>query len=125
NFAMQNGFACADSFAQFMGADFDSDGDGRIDSRALRFRRRESEAAYVQRIVTTLRPTIRDANFHFFREARSYDYIQSDDVHPTFTGDTVNLGTFGGSGSGESGPRFPLDRYHHGKTSIWKRFGHE
>ena len=33
NFAAQYGFACADSFAQYMGADYDSNGDGQIDSR--------------------------------------------------------------------------------------------
>src|SRR5678816_435083 len=37
NFAAQNGFACADSFAQYMGADYDSNNDGQIDSDALRY----------------------------------------------------------------------------------------
>ena len=31
----------------------------------------------------------------------SYDYIQSDDTHPTYTGGTVTAGLFGGTiGSG-------------------------
>ena len=47
NFAAQYGFACADSFAQYMGADYDSNGDGQIDSEALRYVQGESEAAYV------------------------------------------------------------------------------
>ena len=42
NFAAQNGFACADSFAQYMGADYDSNGDGQIDSDALRYVQGES-----------------------------------------------------------------------------------
>ena len=37
NLAAQHGFACADSFAQYMGADYDSNGDGQIDSDALRY----------------------------------------------------------------------------------------
>src|SRR5499433_2870295 len=32
NYANQYGFQCADSFAQFMGADYDSNNDGQIDS---------------------------------------------------------------------------------------------
>ena len=32
DFARQNGFQCADSFAQYMGADFDTNGDGLVDS---------------------------------------------------------------------------------------------
>ena len=47
NLAEQRGFACADSFAQYMGADYDSNGDGLIDSEALRYVSGESEAAYV------------------------------------------------------------------------------
>ena len=65
NLAEQRGFACADSFAQYMGADYDSNADGQIDSDALRYVSGESEAAYVQKITVTLRSTIRDANTHF------------------------------------------------------------
>lgn len=36
-YARQKGFKCGDSFAQFMGADYDSNGDGKIDSDALRY----------------------------------------------------------------------------------------
>src|SRR6185369_11141035 len=62
NFAAQNGFACADSFAEFMGADYDSNGDGQIDSDALRYIQGESENDYVNRLTVTLRSTVRDAN---------------------------------------------------------------
>ena len=44
NFANTYGFACADSFAQYMGADYDSNGDGQIDSEALRYVQGESES---------------------------------------------------------------------------------
>jgi hypothetical protein len=67
----QNGFACADSFAQYMGADYDANGDGQIDSDATRYVQGESESAYVTRITSTLRSTIRDANVHFVTPARA------------------------------------------------------
>lgn len=125
NLARLNGFKCADTFAEFMGSDYDSNDDGRIDSRALRFRKKESEESYVHRITTTLRPTLRDADSHFFRAATSFDYIQSDDTHPTYTGGTVYLGALGGSANGSSPPRYSADQIRHGKNRIWKKLGHE
>ncbi len=35
----------------------------------------------------------------------SYDYIQSDNTHPTYTGGTVSAGLFG-SGTGSGAPRY-------------------
>lgn len=124
-FAEQNGFECADTFAFFMGADYDSDGDGRKDSRALRWRSGETEDAYVERLGTKLRATIRDANAHFFRPGSSHDFLQSDDTHPTYEGGTVSLGLLGGSGSGTAAPRFGDDGYTRGTTVLWKKLGHE
>src|SRR5215467_14165636 len=77
NFANTYGFACADSFANYMGADYDSNGDGQVDSDALKYVQGESEDAYVNRLVVTLRSTIRDANVHLASASTSYDYIQS------------------------------------------------
>jgi lysophospholipase L1-like esterase len=121
-YARQKGFQCADNFAQYMGADYDSNGDGQIDSDALRFVPGESEASYVTRITTTLRPTIRDANAHFVDASTSYDYIQSDDTHPTYTGGTVTAGIFGGT-TGTGAPRYTS--FTGGKSPIWNRYGHE
>ncbi len=121
-YARQKGFACADSFAQYMGADFDSNGDGQVDSDALRFVPGDTEAAYVQRITVGLRSTLRDANTHFVSSSSSVDYIQSDDTHPTFTGGTVGAGLFGGS-TGSGAPRYPTITG--GKNPIWNTFGHE
>lgn len=120
--ARQKGFACADSFAQYMGADYDSNGDGQIDSDALRYIPGESEANYVARITTTLRSTLRDANTHFVSSSTSYDYIQSDDTHPTYTGGTVTAGMFGGS-TGSGAPRYTS--FTGGKSPIWNQYGHE
>lgn len=121
-YARQKGFACADSFAQYMGADYDSNGDGQIDSEALRYVPGESESSYVTRISSTLRSTLRDANAHFVSSSTSYDYIQSDDVHPTYTGGTVTAGLFGGS-TGSGAPRYTS--FSGGKSPIWNRYGHD
>ena len=45
----------------------------------------ESEASYLGRITGTLKATLRDANAHFVSASSSYDYIQSDDTHPTLS----------------------------------------
>jgi lysophospholipase L1-like esterase len=121
-YARQKGFACADNFAQYMGADYDSNGDGQVDSDALRYVAGESESSYVARITTTLRATVRDANAHFVSAGTSYDYIQSDDTHPTYTGDTVTAGLFGGT-TGSGAPRYTS--MPGGKNPIWNQYGHE
>ncbi|HWP65896.1 MAG TPA: SGNH/GDSL hydrolase family protein [Candidatus Limnocylindria bacterium] len=125
NFAAQKGFACADSFAQYMAADYDSNGDGLIDSEAIRFVPGESESAYVNKIVSTYRATIRDANTHFVSPGTSFDYIQSDNTHPTYTGATVWVGLFGGTGSGSGAPDFSDAQIVGGKNPIWNQLGHE
>jgi lysophospholipase L1-like esterase len=122
DFARQKGFKCVDSFAQYMGSDYDSNGDGQIDSEALRYVPGESEASYVTRITSTLKSTLRDANTHFVSSSSSYDYIQSDNTHPTYTGGTVSSGLFG-SGSGSGAPRYTT--FTNGKNPIWNQYGHE
>jgi lysophospholipase L1-like esterase len=125
NFASQNGFQCVDSFAQWMGADYDSNGDGQVDSVALRYQQGESEAAYVTRITTTLRSTLRDSNAHLVSAGTSYDYLQSDDTHGTYYGSaTISSGLFGG-GSGSGAPDFSNAQIVNGQNPQWNRFGHE
>jgi lysophospholipase L1-like esterase len=121
-YARQKGFQCADNFAQYMGADYDSNGDGKVDSEALRYVAGETEASYVTRLSSTLRSTIRDANTHFVSASSSYDYIQSDNTHPTYSGGTVTAGLFGGS-TGSGAPRYTS--FTNGKSPIWNQFGHE
>ena len=121
-YARQKGFQCADSFAQYMGADFDSNGDGQVDSDALRYVAGDTEASYVTRITSTLRPTLRDANTHFVSSSSSFDYIQSDDVHPTYTGGTVSAGLWGGT-TGTGAARYTS--FTNGKSPIWNAYGHE
>jgi lysophospholipase L1-like esterase len=121
-YARLKGFQCADSFAQYMGADYDSNGDGLVDAEALRYIAGESEAAYVGRVTGTLRSTLRDANTHFVSSSSSYDYIQSDDTHPTYTGGTVRAGLFGGT-TGSGAARYTS--FTNGKSPIWNQYGHE
>lgn len=121
-YARQKGFVCADNFAQYMGADYDSNGDGVIDSDGLRYVAGESEASYVARITGTLKSTIRDANAKFVSASSSFDYIQSDDTHPTYNGGTVSAGLFGGTtGSGAA----RNTSFTNGKSPIWNQYGHE
>jgi lysophospholipase L1-like esterase len=122
-FAETYGWACADSFAQYMGADYDTNGDGLVDSDALAYVSGESESAYVARITQTLRSTIRDANLKLVSPGTSYDYILSDNTHPTYSGGTVSVGLFGGTGSGTSAPNYP--NITGGKNPVWNQYGHE
>jgi lysophospholipase L1-like esterase len=126
NFARNYGFKCVDSFAQYMGADYDTNADGQVDSVALAYIPGETEAAYVTRITSTLKSTIRDSNTHYASSTTSYDYIQSDDTHPTYAGGAVSTGIWpGGTASGSSAPDLPDTAYVGGKTSYWNRYGHE
>ena len=125
NFAAQYGFACADSFAEFMGADYDSNGDGKVDTDGLRYIPGESEASYVNRITVTLRSTIRDANLHMVSSSTSYDYIQSDNTHPTYyLSDLVLAGMLGGS-TGSGAADFTDAQVVGGKNPVWNKYGHE
>jgi lysophospholipase L1-like esterase len=125
NFAAAKGFACADSFAQYMAADYDSNGDGLIDSEAIRYVQGESESAYVDKIVNTYRATLRDANTKLLTASTSADYIQSDNTHPTYSGSTIFIGLIGGSGSGSGAPQYSDAQIVGGKNPIWDRNGHD
>jgi lysophospholipase L1-like esterase len=122
NFANTYGFKCVDNFAEYMGADYDTNGDGQVDSAALKYIPGESEAAYVTRITSTLLGTLRDANFKRLSSTTTADYIQSDNTHPTFTGGTVTAGLFGGT-TGTGVARYTS--FTGGKSPIWATYGHE
>jgi hypothetical protein len=120
-YARQKGFVCVDNFAQYHAADYDSNGDGLIDSEAIKYRPGDTEAAYVTRITTTYRSTIRDANVKRITASTTYDYIQSDDIHPSYTGGNVSLSF--GTGTGSAAPRYTS--FTGGKSPIWDRYAHE
>lgn len=119
NLAAKYGFQCADSFAEYMAADYDSNGDGQIDRDALRYRAGETEADYVNRVTVTLFGTLRDSNTHFVSSSTSYDYIQSDDTHPTYYSGTVS------TGSGSGSPTFTDSQLVNGQNPEWNKWGHE
>jgi lysophospholipase L1-like esterase len=123
--AEKYGFKCADAFAEYMGADYDSNGDGQIDREALRYQSGETEAAYVTRITSTLAATLRDSNTHFVNASTSYDYLQSDDTHPTFYGTSLSVGTFGGTATGSGAPDFADSAVVDGQNTQWNKSGHE
>ena len=125
NFANTYGFQCADSFAQYMAADYDSNGDGLIDSEAIRYVQGESEDAYVTKLTTTYRATLRDANGKLLTPSSSADYIQSDNTHGTYTGSTIWIGLIGGSGSGSGAPDYTDAQIVGGKNPVWNLYGHE
>src|SRR5215470_12335283 len=125
SFANQYGFACADSFAEYMAADYDSNGDGLIDRDAIRYVQGESQAAYINKIVNTYRATLRDANGKLLSASASADYIQSDNTHPTYTGATISIGFIGGSGTGSGAPDYTDAQIVNGQNPVWNLFGHE
>lgn len=125
NLAERYGFQCADSFAAYMAADYDSNGDGVVDSEAIRYRSGETEAAYVQRITSTLKSTLRDSNTHFVNSSTSFDYIQSDNTHPSYYGASISWGFWSTGGSGSGAADFSDSQIVDGKNPIWNRYGHE
>jgi lysophospholipase L1-like esterase len=118
NLANQYGFKCADSFAEMMGSDYDSNGDGQIDVDALRYVTGESEASYTNRILS-LKSTLRDSNTHYANATTSFDYLQSDDTHPTYYKSTI------GTGSGSGASDFTDAQVVGGKNPEWNKWGHE
>ena len=126
NLAATYGFQCADAFAQSMAADYDSNGDGVIDTESVRYIQGETEAAYVQRVTGTYKSLLRDSNSKLVSSTTSYDYLQSDDTHQTYYGSaTVYVGMFGGTGSGTAAPDFTDSQFVNGKNPVWNRYGHE
>ncbi|MBX3024289.1 PxKF domain-containing protein [bacterium] len=121
--AEQYGFECADAFAQYMARDYDGNGDGRIDSDAIRYLKGESLDDYRSRILS-LAGTLRDANLKLVTNSTTFDYIQSDDTHPTFEGATASafLTTPGGDVAVQFATAGP---YPDGKNPHWNWNGHD
>jgi hypothetical protein len=117
NLAEQYGWECADTFAEFMGGDYDSNGDGIIDSEALRYRAGDTKDEYVQRILD-LQGTLRDSNLKMISSTASADYLLSDNTHPTHSGQTGSSGT--------TAVQYPTaGPYPDNKNPVWNIFGHD
>jgi lysophospholipase L1-like esterase len=87
--AEQYGWECADNFAEFMAADFDSNDDGLVDSDAIRYRPGESMEDYIHRITVQYVDTLTDSNFKEISAAATADYLLSDNTHATYIGPTA------------------------------------
>jgi lysophospholipase L1-like esterase len=118
NLASRYGFQCADAFAESMANDYDSNGDGLIDVDGVRYRAGESEADYVNRIIS-LKHTLRDSNTKYVNATTTYDYLLSDDTHQTYYKSTI------GTGSGSAAMDFTDAQFVGGKNPEWNKWGHE
>src|SRR5262245_27798146 len=121
--AEQYGFECSDMFANFMARDYDSNGDGLNDSDALRYVKGEALASYKARIIA-LAGTLRDSNLKLVNNTTTFDYLQSDDTHPTFEGPTAS--TFLTTPGGDVAVQFATaGPYPDGKNPHWNWNGHD
>lgn len=123
--AEQYGWVCADSFAEFMAADYDSDGDGQIDSEQIRYRSGESFEDYLDRIMSAYQAgLLRDSRTKLVAPSTSVDYLISDNTHPSHTGPTAAtlFTTPGGNVNVQFATAGP---YPDGKNPVWNLNGHD
>lgn len=127
NLAVENGWACADNFAEFMAADFDSNGDGVADNESIRFIPGEPLEEYVNRILAAnAAGLLRDSNFKQIAAGTSVDYLLSDDTHTTFVGPQAKAGPTAGTPGGNVGVFHATDTPFPGfRNPDWNRNGHD
>ncbi|MGY6631254.1 MAG: hypothetical protein ACXIUL_09635 [Wenzhouxiangella sp.] len=127
NLAVENGWICADNFAEFMTADFDSNGDGMTDSEAVRFIPGEPLEDYVDRILAAnAAGLLRDSNFKQVSPGATVGYLLSDDTHTTFIGPTAKAGATGGSPGGNVGVFHETDvPFPDFRNPDWNLNGHD
>lgn len=124
NLAEQYGWECADNFAEYMAADYDSNGDGIVDSDAIRYRSGESLEDYVERITVTYVDTLSDSNFKEISDDATADYLQSDDTHATYTPTNLTGGTLFGTPGGNVALQFATaGAYPNSKNPVWNLNG--
>ncbi|MGY6553384.1 MAG: hypothetical protein ACXIUM_02560 [Wenzhouxiangella sp.] len=127
NLAVENGWICADNFAEFMAADFDSNGDGVIDIDSIRFIPGESLEDYVDRILAANQAgLLRDSNFKQISQGATVGYLLSDNTHTTFVGPTAKAGATGGTPGGNVAVFHPTDEPFPGfRNPDWNLNGHD
>lgn len=127
NLAAERGWVCADNFAEFMAADFDSNGDGVVDTDQIRYIHGESREDYVARIVAANDAgLLRDANFKQAGPSTTVGYLLSDDTHTTFVGPQAKAGLSGGTPGGNVGVFHATSgAYADGRNPTWNRNGHD
>ncbi|ACY16605.1 SGNH/GDSL hydrolase family protein [Haliangium ochraceum] len=87
--ALARGFDCVDGLSAFNAPDFDSNGDGRVDSDAMRYDPVVDFGnfeGYYQRVALEHKAVIGDANQKRISRTQNADYLRSDDTHPTSAG---------------------------------------
>jgi lysophospholipase L1-like esterase len=120
--AEQYGWACADFFAEYMAADFDSDGKGMTDRDAIRFRSGESKEDYLHRITVEHVHLLSDSNFKEISPEESVGYLISDNTHANGLGPTA--GTFLSTPGGNVAVWHPTPgSYPERKNPTWNRNG--
>ncbi len=126
NLAVENGWVCADNFAEFMTADFDSNGDGMIDSDAVRFVAGEPLEDYVARILAAHDAgLLRDSNFKQIAPGTTVGYLLSDDTHTTFIGPDAKS-TVGSTPGGNVAVFHPTDEpFPDFRNPDWNLNGHD
>jgi hypothetical protein len=127
NLAEQYRWVCKDNFAEFMAADYDSNGDGEIDREFVRYRSGESLEDYLARILDAYEAGLfSDSNFKATAPATTVGYLLSDNTHMTYQGPTAKAGLAGGTPGGNVTVQFPTaGAYPDGKNPIWNVNGHD
>lgn len=122
--AEEYGWVCADNFAEYMAADYDSNDDGEIDNEFIRYQSGESLDDYLARILYAYQAgLLRDSNFKATEPGTTVGYLLSDNTHMTFQGPTAkSTGTPGGNVAvffATDGP------YPDGRNPSWNLNGHD
>ena len=120
NLAAQYGFKCADAFAENMGADYDSNGDGQIDSDGAPLPRGRDRGGLRDPHRLTLKGTHARLQ-HALRQREHRATTTCSRTTRTRRTITSTIGT----GSGSAAPDFTSAQIVGGKNPEWNKWGHE
>lgn len=126
NLAHQYGWVCADNFAEYMAADYDSNGDGVIDTETIRYVPGESKSSYTNRIMNAYAAgLLKDSRTtKMISPSASVNYLLSDDTHPTYLGATAGT-LFTTPGGNVTVYHSTPGAYPGGKNPSWNLNGHD
>jgi hypothetical protein len=120
--AVRKGWVCGDNFADFMAADYDSNGDGVVDSDFIRYQPGESLDDYKARVMFAYQEgLLRDSNFKQTGPQDTVGYLLTDNTHMTYLGPTG-----GKNASGNVAVHHPTNGpYPNGRNPTWSLNGHD
>jgi hypothetical protein len=120
--AVRKGWVCGDNFAEYMAADYDSNGDGVVDIEFIRYQPGESLDDYMARILYAYEAgLLRDSNFKSIAPQDTVGYLLSDNTHMTYLGPTGKA-----NASGNVAVLHPTDdAYPDGRNPTWNLNGHD